>query len=236
MNVGNLLNNSASKYPEKTAIISDDDRWTYRAFNKRTNRLAGAMLDAGLKKGDRIAILLHNCIYFVEAYFAAVKIGLVVTPVNFRFTGREIDYVLNDAQPLLLIYGPEFEKTLQAVRDRLVSVHTFVSPQNIETPLAIDYEDFLAGGRSDIAKAASQVSEDDPCQLMYTSGTTGKPKGAALTHRNILWNFFNTVWAREDKTGERAIIVGPLYHTAALNNHLTIQIALGGTSIIIRKF
>ena len=88
----------------------------------------------------------------------------------------------------------------------------------------------------DIAIPASQVMENDPCQLMYTSGTTGKPKGAMLTHCNILWNLFNTIWAREDKTGERAIIVGPLYHTAALNNHVTIQIALGGTSIIIRKF
>jgi len=236
MNIGYLLYNSASKYPEKTAIISDEGRWTYRDLNERTNRLAAAMLNAGLKKGDRIAILLYNSRFFVEAYFAAVKIGLVVTPVNFRFTGREIDYVLKDAQPLLLIYGPEFEKTLRAVRDQLVSVRHFVSPQNTETPLAVDYEDFLAGGKSNIAGAASQVSEDDPCQLMYTSGTTGKPKGATLTHRNVLWNLFNIIWAREDKTGERAIIVGPLYHTAALNNHLTIQIALGGTSIIIRKF
>ncbi len=236
MNIGYLLHNSASKYPERTAIISDEGRWTYSDLNERTNRLAAAMLNAGLKQGDRIAILLYNSSFFVEAYFAAVKIGLVVTPVNFRFTGREIDYVLNDAQPLLLIYGPEFEKTLRAVRDQLVSVRHFVSPQNTETPLAVDYEDFLAGGKSNIAGAASQVSEDDPCQLMYTSGTTGKPKGATLTHRNVLWNLFNIIWAREDKTGERAIIVGPLYHTAALNNHLTIQIALGGTSIIIRKF
>ena len=236
MNVGYLLSNAANKYPERLAIISDEGRWTYRAFNERTNRLAGAMLDAGLKKGDRIAILLFNSSYFVESYFAAVKIGLVVTPVNFRLSGREIEYVLNDAQPLLLIYGPEFEKTLQAVRDQLVSVRQFISPQNSETPLAVDYEEFLVGGRSDIAIAASQVSENDPCQLMYTSGTTGKPKGATLTHRNVLWNLFNTIWAREDKAGERAIIVGPLYHTAALNNHLTIQIALGGTSIVIRKF
>jgi len=236
MNVGYLLSNSAHKYPERLAVISDEGRWTYQAFNKRTNRLAGAMLNAGLKKGDRIAILLHNSSYFVEAYFAAVKIGLVVTPVNFRFTSREIDYILNDAQPLLLIYGPEFENTLQSVRDRLVSVRNFVSPQNSVTALAMDYENFLAGGRSNIASATSQVSENDPCQLMYTSGTTGKPKGATLTHRNVLWNLFNTIWAREDKAGERAIIVGPLYHTAALNNHLTIQIALGGTSIVIRKF
>jgi len=94
----------------------------------------------------------------------------------------------------------------------------------------------LVGGGADIDSEASRVNENDPCQLMYTSGTTGKPKGATLTHRNVLWNLHNTIWAREDKSGERAIIVGPLYHTAALNNHLTIQIALGGTSIIIRKF
>ena len=236
MNLGYLLNNSAGKFPERTAIISEESRWSYKTFDERTNRLAGAFLNAGLEKGDRIAILFYNSSYFVEAYFAAVKIGLVVTPVNYRFTGSEITYVLNDAQPLLLLYGPEFEETLQAVADRLVSVRQFVSPQNTGSTLAEDYEDFLVGGRADIASEASRISENDPCQLMYTSGTTGKPKGATLTHRNVLWNLHNTIWAREDKAGERAIIVGPLYHTAALNNHLTIQIALGGTSIIIRKF
>ena len=236
MNLGKLLNITASKYPARTAIISQEGRWSYKALDEKTNRLAGALLNAGLKKGDRIAILFYNSSYFVEAYFAAVKIGLVVTPVNFRFTGPEITYVINDAQPLMLLYGPEFEKTLQDVADQLVSVQHFVSPRNPGTSLAVDYEDFLAGGQTDIAIPASRVSENDPCQLMYTSGTTGKPKGATLTHRNVLWNFFNTIWAREDKAGERAIIVGPLYHTAALNNHLTIQVALGGTSIIIRKF
>jgi acyl-CoA synthetase (AMP-forming)/AMP-acid ligase II len=236
MNVGYLLNNSAGKYPERTALVSDEGRWAYKELNQRTNRLAGSMLNAGLKKGDRIGILLYNGRYFVEAYFAAVKVGLVVTPVNFRLTGGEIAYVLNDAQPRLLVYGPEFEKTLQSVHDQFVSIRNFISPQNTASPLAVDYEDFLSGGEPDIAAAAAQVSENDPCQLMYTSGTTGKPKGATLTHRNVLWNLYNTIWAREDKTDERAIIVGPLYHTAALNNHLTIQIALGGTSILLPKF
>jgi acyl-CoA synthetase (AMP-forming)/AMP-acid ligase II len=236
MNLGSLLNITASKYPERTAIISAEGRWSYRAFDERTNRLAGAFLNAGLAKGDRIALLFYNSSYFVEAYFAAVKIGLVATPVNFRFTGSEIVYVLNDAQPLMLLYGPEFEKTLLAVRDRLVPVRHFVSPKASASLPADDYEEFLAGGQADIAAPAARVSEKDPCQLMYTSGTTGKPKGATLTHRNVIWNLYNTIWAREDKAGERAIIVGPLYHTAALNNHFTIQVALGGTSIIIRKF
>jgi fatty-acyl-CoA synthase len=236
MNLGYLLQNSAGKYPEKTALVSDAGRWSYKELNQRTDQLAASMLNAGLKKGDRVGLLLYNSRYFVEAYFAAVKIGLVVTPVNFRLTGGEIAYVLNDAQPRLLVYGPEFEKTLQSVHDQLVSIREFISPQNSASSLAVDYEKFLSGGEPDIADVASKVCENDPCQLMYTSGTTGKPKGATLTHCNVLWNLYNTIWAREDKTDERAIIVGPLYHTAALNNHLTIQIALGGTCILLGKF
>ena len=236
MNLGYLLSNSANKYPERWAIISEEGRWTYKAFNERVNRLANALLNAGLKKGNRIAILFYNCSYFVEVYFAAVKIGLVPTPINFRFAGPEIVSVLNDAQPCMLFYGPEFEKTLLDVRDQLMSVRHFVSPHGGSSSLAAEYEDFLSRGQPNAVIPASNVGENDPSQLMYTSGTTGKPKGAILTHRNVLWNLFNTIWAREDKSGEKALIVGPLYHTAALNNHLAIQVALGGTSIIIRKF
>ena len=206
MNVGSLLNITASKYPARTAIISEEGRWTYTALKARTDQLAGALINAGLKKGDRIAVLFFNCSYFVESYFAAVKIGLVVTPVNFRLTGPEIEYILNDAEPILLFYDPEFEQTLEEIRERLVSVRHFISPQNNEFSMSVKYEDFLTGGSADISIQAARVSENDPCQLMYTSGTTGRPKGATLTHRNIIWNLFNTIWAREDQSGEKAII------------------------------
>ena len=112
MNIGYLLSNSTNKYPERVALISEEGRWTYRAFNERTSRLANALLDAGLKKGDRIAILFHNSSYFVEAYFAAVKLGLVATPINYRFAGPEMVYIINDSQPDVLFYGPEFEEIL----------------------------------------------------------------------------------------------------------------------------
>ena len=234
MNIGSLLSNSAHKYPERLAIISEEGRWPFKEFDQRTGRLAVAMLKAGLKKGDRVAILFFNSSYFVEAYFAALKVGLVVTPVNFRFAGPEIVYVLNDSQPAILFYGPQFETTLLEIREQLQTIRLFVSPHNNNSPLAIDYEDFLSKGES--LTRDFDVCEDDECQIMYTSGTTGRPKGAVLTHRNILWNLFNTIIGREDKHGEKALIVGPLYHTAALNNHFTIQVALGGTSILIRKF
>ncbi|MCJ7776504.1 MAG: long-chain fatty acid--CoA ligase [Desulfobulbaceae bacterium] len=234
MNVGYLLANSAHKYPERLAIISDEGRWTFEEFDKRTSRLGGAMLNAGLKKGDRVAILFFNSSYFVEVYLAALKVGLVATPVNFRFVGPEIVYVLNDSQPSILFYGPEFETTLLEIREQLETIRLLVSPHDGASSLAIDYENFLS--EEECIAPASDICEDDQCQIMYTSGTTGSPKGAILTHGNVLWNLFNTVLGREDKTGERALIAGPLYHTAALNNHFTIQVALGGTSILVRKF
>jgi fatty-acyl-CoA synthase len=234
MNLGYLLTNSARRQADRLAVVSAEGRWTFKGFDERTNRLANAMLEAGLKKGDRVAILFFNSIYFAEVYFAAVKVGIVASPVNFRFVGPEIAYVLNDARPSALFYGPEFERTLCGIRGEIETVRLYVSPSKDASSLAVNYDDFLSSGRSTLPNMA--VSEDDPCQIMYTSGTTGKPKGAVLTHRNVLWNLFNTMLAREDRAGERAIIVGPLYHTAALNNHFSIQVALGGTSIMVRKF
>ena len=235
MNVGYLLTNSAHKFPDRPAIISGEGRFTFRTFNKRTDQLAGSMQNAGLKKGDRAAILFFNGVHFVETYFAAIKAGLVTTPVNFRLAVPEILYVLDHSQSKILFYDPEFEVRIAEIRERLETVHLFVSPHNTNSTPATTYEDFLSSGMSS-APALPHVCEDDPCQLMYTSGTTGKPKGVILTHRNIMWNLFNTISGREDQPGEKALIVGPLFHAAALNNHFTIQIALGGTSILMRKF
>jgi acyl-CoA synthetase (AMP-forming)/AMP-acid ligase II len=234
MNLGYLLSNAANKYPDRLAIISAEGNWTFEAFDQRTSRLAGTMLNAGLKKGDRVALLFFNSSYFVEVYFACLKAGLVAVPVNYRFAGPEIVHVLNDAQPSILFYGSEFETILLEIRQELETIRIFVSPHGGDSSLAVNYEEFFS--KSKRVDPATKVSEEDQCQIMYTSGTTGRPKGAVLTHRNLLWNLYNTILGREDKTGERALIVGPLYHTAALNNHFTIQIALAGTSIIVQKF
>ncbi len=234
MNVASLLANAAGKYPERTAVVSEEGRFSFRTLDRRTDALASAMLGEGFRKRERVGILFFNGIHFAEVYFASLKAGLVPTPVNFRFVGPEILHILNDSGASLFFFGPEFEETVRQIAGELESVRTFVSPKAGEPSFSRDYEDFLAGGEA--SPDLPEIHEDDWCQLMYTSGTTGKPKGALLTHRNILWNLVNTMMGREDREAETALIAGPLYHTAALNNHFTIQIALGGTSILMKKF
>jgi fatty-acyl-CoA synthase len=234
LNIGGLLSNTASKFPGRLAMVYGGVRRTYRELEQRVGCLAGALLKTGLKPGDRVALLSYNSDYLVESYLALVRVGLVATPVNFRLVGPEISFILNNSGAKAIIYGPEFEEVLAQIRLDIPDIQLFISPLKTKSELATSYEAFLQSGFW--TACDSQVREDDPCQIMYTSGTTGRPKGAVITHRNVIWNLFNTMHGRDDRSGQVSIIVGPLYHTAALNNHLTIQIALGGTSLVINKF
>ncbi len=231
MNVGYLLLNSALKYPDREALVADQGRLTFSQLDTRVSKLAGAMTAAGLCKGERVAILYLNGAPFVETYFAALRAGLVATPVNFRLLGAEIAYILNDSGASALFHGPEFTEVVGQIREDCPQLRLVVGSG------ATGYDAFLQSGRPlRFDPAAGQAAESDPCLLMYTSGTTGKPKGAVLSHGNIWWNLVNTMIGRKDCEGQNAIIVGPLSHTAALNNHLAIQMALGGKCVLVSHF
>lgn len=234
MNVPSLLVNSARKHPQKTALVSGEKRFTYQVFNQRVNRLAHAMARNGVKKGGRVGIFMYNTHHFVETYFAGLKIGAIGVPINFRFVGEEVRFIVDHAEPDLLFFDSTLHSTVAGIREKLASVRHFVQTDASPSGFAEDYEAFLDQGNAEEPDVS--VNADDPCQIMYTSGTTGKPKGAILSHHNILWNLFNTVVGREHRPGEISLIIGPLFHTAALNNHFTVQVALGGTSVLIRKF
>jgi fatty-acyl-CoA synthase len=234
MDMGQILTLAARKYPEHTALICGAERLTYRAFNRRVNQLAHALLDLGLKKGDKVAALFYNSIPFVETYFAALKAGGVFVPVNFRFVGEEAAYILNQSDSRFFFFGGEFGSLVQAIRSALPKIDFFFAAGTPPAAGIGKYEDLLNG--SPDFEPPVPLSEDDDCQIMYTSGTTGKPKGAVITHRNVLWNMFNTILGREEKEDEISLVVGPLYHTAALNNHFTLRVALGGTSILVKEF
>lgn len=234
MNVSYLLTNGASKYPAKTAIISGEKRLTYEAFNDRVNRLGNAMKALGIRKGDRMGLLLFNTYCFVEAYFAGLKLGAIVVPLNYRLVCEEIKFLINNSGVTILFYDGEFHETIAKIQESARSPKHFVAIGAQPSHASHGYESFLSSGNPE--ELEFSASNDDPCQIIYTSATTGKPKGVVLSHRNIIWNMFNTIIGREHRPGEVSLIISPLFHVAALNNHFTIQVALGGTSILVKRF
>lgn len=234
MNVGQILTFTSHKFPQRIALICEQERMTYQEFNVRANRLANGLLRLGLKKGEKVAVLLFNSIPLVEIFFASAKTGGVFTPINFRFAAEEVFYILEHSDARFFIYGEEFSELVEKIRPRLKKVEFFITFGEFTSPSIMNYETFLRG--SPAQEPDVPLSEMDECQLMYTSGTTGKPKGALLTHENLLWNLFNTILGREEKEGETSLVIGPLYHTAALNNHFLTRVAMAGTSILVKQF
>ena len=234
MNIGHLLTLSANKFPDRPALLFEDKRFTYREFNQRANRFTNAVLGLGLKKGEKVAVLLFNSNHFVEAYFGTIKAGGVFTPINFRLAAEEVLYILNHSDARVFVFGREFTDLVAKIRSQLSKVQSFISIGKPTVPETLDYEPLLEASKD--VEPDQPISEEDECQLMYTSGTTGKPKGAVITHRNVLWNLINTILGREEKEGDTSLVIGPLYHTAALNNHFTVRVALAGTTILIKNF
>ncbi len=234
MNVGQILTLTANKFPERTAILFENKRYTYQEFNERVNRFSQALLQRGLRKGEKVAVLLFNSNHFVEAYFATAKVGGIFTPINFRFAPEEVQYIVNHSDARLFLFGEEFLGLVEGIRSSLREVEVFISVGGQRVKKALDYETLLRKSKKE--EPPAKVFERDVCQLMYTSGTTGRPKGALITHGNILWNLVNAIVGREEREGEVSLVVGPLYHTAALNNHFSIRVALAGTSILVKNF
>src|SRR4030065_1054781 len=233
MDIGQILTLTAHKFPERTAILFEEKRFTYQEFNRRVNQCAQALLQLGLKKREKVAVLLFNSNQFVEIYFATAKAGGVFTLINFCFAPDEVRYILNHSDARFFVFGEEFSDLVKAIRPELPHVGNFISVGD-RVKDAYEYE--ARQEKSKNKEPAVRFSEKDVCQLMYTSGTTGRPKGALITHGNILWNLVNTILGREEKEGEVSLVIGPLYHTAALNNHFITRVALAGTSIFIKDF
>jgi fatty-acyl-CoA synthase len=234
MNVGSLLAMAANKFPGRTALIQDDRRFTYSQFNQRSNRMAHTLLRFGLRKGDRVATLLLNSHELVEIFLGGAKAGGVFTPINFRLAAEEVLYLVNHSDARFFAFGEDFFPLVETIRTRLTKVEKFIWVRNSPFSSAFEYETLLGESRDE--EPDIPVEENDECQMLYTSGTTGRPKGAVLTHGNVLWNLVNTLLAREDKEGEIALITGPLYHAAALNNHFLIRLALAGASVLMKHF
>ncbi|NIR16632.1 MAG: long-chain fatty acid--CoA ligase, partial [Desulfobacterales bacterium] len=183
MNVGKLLTKSAQTYPDKLAIAHGAKRLNYAQFNARSNRMANALYKLGLKQGDNVALLQYNYPEMLESMFACFKAGCGAVPINWRLHPKEFAFIMDHSEAKAAVLSPEFNEAILEVRDRIPNVRSLITLGHAEGEL-LDYEALLSRESKDFEDTV--VHPDDLAWLFYTSGTTGLPKGAMLTHRNLL--------------------------------------------------
>lgn len=237
MNIGEWTTKRAMLQPDSTVIISDDGRtFTYGEFNSRVNSAANAMPGMGVSRGDRIAVLLPNVPEFLELWFATAKTGAIMVPLNYRLAPPEIEYILEDCGATALAYAPDFAEQVEEIRSRAKDVNTYlcVGGEGQEDDLV--YDDWVSKALETEPATDPKPTLDDPHFIMYTSGTTGHPKGAILTHGNTHWNAINGVLAYQLSQNETNLVATPLYHIAGLSAGATPTIFSGGRVILMKYF
>ncbi|WP_077324448.1 class I adenylate-forming enzyme family protein [Virgibacillus siamensis] len=207
-------------FPDKVAVVDaeTDVAWTYHELNKRAEFLAQYFVQNGIGKGDRVALLAPNHVSYFDFLFACMKIGSVFVPLNWRLSIDELDYVLKDCTPKLMGISPIF-------RGKVV--------ENPVTCIDINHHDYLdrltVSGTYSIEKVPA---EEDALAMIYTGGTTGKPKGAVLSHRSILWNAMNTIISWNLTADDVTMTCLPMFHTGGLNV-LSLPLLLTGGKVVI---
>jgi acyl-CoA synthetase (AMP-forming)/AMP-acid ligase II len=232
LNIGSLLKQSARKFPEFPAIECEGRTYSYREFNDEVNRLANGLLQLGTKKGDRLALMMKNSDHFVIAFYAAAKIGAVTVPVNFRLTAPETGYILAQSEAAIVVCDLEFEHLISEASDG-TGVKKVIVVGNPEIEGNHSYNETLSINTSE---PNVDVSEIDDLEILYTSGTTGRPKGALFDHERIFKVGISVTINMGIGQHERILHLAPLFHSAQLNLFLLPGVALGATHIIHRDF
>jgi acyl-CoA synthetase (AMP-forming)/AMP-acid ligase II len=238
-NIGLFLAKRAFRDPHLEAMVepASGRRFTYREMNERTNRIANALTDLGVGFGERVGVLLMNGVEFLETFFACGKIGAVCVPLNWRLVPDELEFIINDSGTSTLVFGTEFASVASDLHGRSTSVRHWVQVRaDAASPLetyAGDYDQLCAAASPAEPEIAGE--EDDLLFIMYTSGTTGLPKGVMHTHRTVMWGIFTVNITADLQYKDRYLLALPFFHVGALNPALCI-IHRGGTGIIMRAF
>jgi fatty-acyl-CoA synthase len=234
---GDLLGERTRLTPAKTALVDvlTGNRFRYRDLDLRAARTARAWTGPlGVSKGDRVALLAHNRPEFLDAFFAAGKSGVILVPLSTRATSGELAAILRDAMPAVLIYGGEHVDTVRALSGEmdLPRAVALDQPARPRDDRWAELEAAVTGGPWD----GPRCDPEDILALLYTSGTTGRPKGVMLPHRMVSWNGYNTALGWQLRETDVSPIFTPLYHAGGLGAFLTPIIAIGGTIVLHRGF
>lgn len=232
-----FLRYAEQQFPGKNAVVCGEQRFTYSELAERASRLAGALRDAGVKAGDRVAFLSLNCHRLLEAYYGVLQAGAVLLPLNIRLAPNELAHILNDAGAKLLFLQQEFVPLVDSFRQNVPSIQNFFvldaapkDPWHAPT----NYEDMLAGAspyRPDITR----IDENSLAELFYTSGTSANPKGVMLSHRNVYLHALSVCITFRTKADAVQLHTIPLFHANGWGTAHSVTL-VGGRHIMLPRF
>jgi len=239
VNIGDFLTRRAAVTPEREAYVDPQTglRLTFSALNERVNQLANALASAGVNPGDRVALCLMNSVEFIESFLAIAKMGGVVVPLNWRLVADELEFIIKDSGAQTLLYGQEFQSVVADLQGRgdKTDVVRWIESGDVERRL--DFSEHYDAFRHQGAVSEPQLGAigDDLLFIMYTSGTTGLPKGVVHSHTTVFWAILTFEASCDLRDGDRYLVALPLFHVGALTP-VALNVYRGVTSVVMREF
>ena len=238
MNISQMLSANAVNYPDDTALVEltpgkklrKEISWA--KFDELVNRLANALLERGIGKGDKVVHLMTNSINWLVAYFGIIRTGAWAVPLNFRFTSRDIKYCADIAEARTMILGEEFTDRVQAIRPELTTIEEYIFAGNSQPENMILFEDILS--KASLTPISIELDSSDGCGLYFTSGTTGTPKPILLTHKNMESAAIVEQKHHHQSRNDNFILIPPLYHTGA-KMHWLGSLLVGGRATLLTE-
>jgi long-chain acyl-CoA synthetase len=235
MNVADLVRATAERLPDKPALIFHDDPIKYAELDREIDRAAAGFASLGIRAGDRVAVLVHNIPQFVYAYYGVLRAGGVMIPLNTMYTSEEVSFILADADARAVVVAEPFARVVDGLRETLPMLEHVIVAGSAAPIGAMTWEQMVGGATGTPAPSSSR---DDLAVLAYTSGTTGRPKGAMLTHENLLANLDQMSQAPllAEAEDDVALLALPLFHIYALNVILGLTMRVGATAVLMERF
>src|ERR1041384_956976 len=218
-------------YPEREAVVDGDLRLTYAEFFERCDRWSVALRSLGVKQGDRVAYIAPNTHAMLESFYAVPQIGAVLVPINYRLIADDFAYLIGHSGARVVCVDSDYQEAVDSIRERIPGVERFVALEGAREGW-LEYEAILGG--ADPGFRPVEIAERDLVSINYTSGTTSRPKGVMITHRNAALNVLNTLAHHPMDAGDRYLWTLPMFHANGWT-FVWIVTAVGATHVCLRK-
>lgn len=237
IHIGEILARNARMYPQDVALVERVPaegrrrQITWSEFDSQANKFANILASKGVKKGDKVVHFMMNSLEWLICYFGIIRTGAWVAPLNFRFTSEDVKYCCDVAEPKVLVFDEEFAPRIEAIKDTLSTVESFICVGKNPPPFAESYYELMEGASPKPLDV--EITYADPCGLYFTSGTTGRPKPILLTHKNMVSSCITESFRQRMTKNDVFVLIPPLYHTGA-KMHWFGAFIVGGKGVLLK--